>query len=145
MVNNINKTKMTTYGDSNTCLDLGQAHICGGVNWHCQIFSSHLCPLWLYTFIFHRIMHVYYLDNYVCKHFRNILFLLKIMILLIIEFIPSFQWCSCCWIFNFLCNVLYIIVYPSFLFVLAIVLSVLLRFTDSHYPFEIVKLFLGAR
>ena len=53
-------------------------------------------------------------------------------------------WDSCCSILNFLCSVLYIVVCPFVLFLLATVLSVLLRFTDSDYPFVIVifKLFL---
>jgi len=37
--------------------------------------------------------------------------------------------------------VLYIVVCPFVLFLLAIVLSVFLRFTDSDYPFGIFKLF----
>jgi hypothetical protein len=37
---------------------------------------------------------------------------------------------------------LYIVVCPFVLFLLATVLSVLLRFTDSDYPFVIFKLFL---
>jgi hypothetical protein len=36
----------------------------------------------------------------------------------------------------------FIVVCPSVLFLLAIVLSVLLRYTDSDYPFGIFKLFL---
>ena len=40
---------------------------------------------------------------------------------------------SCYTIFSFMCNVLFI------------VLSVLLRFTDSDYPFSIFKLFLRGR
>ena len=39
-------------------------------------------------------------------------------------------------------RVLYIVVCPFALFLLAIVLSVLLWFTDSDYPFSIFKLFL---
>ena len=38
--------------------------------------------------------------------------------------------------------VLYIVICPCVLFLLAIVLSVLLRYTDSDYPFDIFKLFL---
>jgi len=44
-------------------------------------------------------------------------------------------------IFNFLCNVLEIVVCPFVLFLLAIVLSVFLLFRDSYYPFGIFKLF----
>jgi hypothetical protein len=40
-----------------------------------------------------------------------------------------------------MCSVLYIVVCPFVLFLLAIVLSVL-RFTYSDYPFGILKLFL---
>jgi len=39
--------------------------------------------------------------------------------------------------------VLQIVVCPFVLFLLAIVLSVLLRYTDSDYPFGIFKLFLA--
>ena len=39
--------------------------------------------------------------------------------------------------------VLWIVVCPFILFLLAIVLSVLLRLTDSDYPFGIFKLFLS--
>jgi len=41
------------------------------------------------------------------------------------EFTLGFQWGSCCSIFSFLCSVLYIVVCPFVLFVLAIVLSVM--------------------
>ena len=44
--------------------------------------------------------------------------------------------------FNFLCNVLQIIVCPFIVFLLAIVLSVL-RYTESGYPFGISKFVLG--
>ena len=40
------------------------------------------------------------------------------------------------------CEVIVIVVCPFVLFLLAIVLSVLLRYTDSDYPFGIFKLFL---
>ena len=56
-----------------------------------------------------------------------------------IEFTPGFLWGSCYSIFCFMCMVcrsLFV------LFLLAVVLSVLLQFTDSDYPFGIVKLFL---
>ena len=43
---------------------------------------------------------------------------------------------------QFYVYVLQIVVCPFVLFLLAIVLSVLLRYTDSDYPFGIVKLFL---
>ena len=52
-------------------------------------------------------------------------------------FTPSFQWGSCCSIFSFMCmfcRSLFV------LFLLAIVLSVFLRFTDSDYPFGILDL-----
>ena len=55
------------------------------------------------------------------------------------DFTPGFQWGSCYSIFSFMCNVLQIVVCPFVLFLLAIVLSVLLRFTDSDYPFGIFK------
>ena len=41
-----------------------------------------------------------------------------------------------------LCMFLEIVVFPFVLFLLAIVLYVLLRYTDSDYPFAIFKLFL---
>ena len=43
---------------------------------------------------------------------------------------------------SFMINALYIAVYPVVLFMFAIVLSVILRFTDSAYPFGISKLYL---
>jgi hypothetical protein len=46
-----------------------------------------------------------------------------------------FQWATC-WYACF-----YILVCPFVLFLLAIMLSVLLRYTDSDYPFGIFKLF----
>ena len=46
-----------------------------------------------------------------------------------------------CSIFSFLRSVLQMVVCPFVLFLLAIVLSVLLRYTDSVYPFGIFKLF----
>ena len=52
------------------------------------------------------------------------------------EFTPGFQWSSCCSILSFLCSVLKIIVCPFALFLFTIVLSVLLRFTASDYPFR---------
>ena len=58
------------------------------------------------------------------------------------EFTPGFQWDSYCSIFSFLCSLLYFIVCPfGFCFVLPIVLSDLLRFTASDYPFVILKHF----
>ena len=47
---------------------------------------------------------------------------------------PRFQWDSCCSIFSFMC--IYFV-----LFLLTIVFSVLLRFTDSDYSFGIFRLF----
>jgi hypothetical protein len=49
---------------------------------------------------------------------------------------------SCYSIFSFLCSALYIFVCPFVFFLLAIVLSILLRFTYSDYPFDIFKLLL---
>ena len=43
-------------------------------------------------------------------------------------------------ILSFLCSVLYITACPIALFLLAIVLSLLLRYTDSDYPCVIFKL-----
>ena len=48
------------------------------------------------------------------------------------------QQCSCCSIFSFLCNVLFMIVSPC---LLAIVFYVPLRFMASDYPFGICKIF----
>ena len=45
-----------------------------------------------------------------------------------------------CSILNFLCGVLWVVVCPFVFISLAIVLSVLLHFTDSDYPFVIFKL-----
>ena len=53
----------------------------------------------------------------------------------------GFQWGSCYSIFSFMCNVLQIVVCPFVLFLLAIVLSVLLQFTDFDYPFGIFNIF----
>ena len=53
------------------------------------------------------------------------------------EFTPGFQWGSCYSIFSFMrmfCRSLFVL--------LTIVLSVLLRYTDSDFPFGIFKLFL---
>ena len=55
--------------------------------------------------------------------------------------ITVIQWDSCHSIFSFNCNVLQIVVCPFVHFLLVIVLSVILRFTDSDYPFGIFKLF----
>jgi hypothetical protein len=57
------------------------------------------------------------------------------------EFTPGFQWCSCYSIISFMymCCRSFCFVF----FLLAIVLSVLLRFTDSDYPFGIFKFFLS--
>ena len=51
------------------------------------------------------------------------------------DFTPGFQWGSCYSFCSFMC-MLFV------LFLLAIVLSVLLRYTDFHYPFGIFKLLL---
>ena len=53
---------------------------------------------------------------------------------------PRFQCVSCCSIFSFLCNGLWIVVSPFVLFILAIVLSVC-RFHSSVYRFDIFRLF----
>jgi hypothetical protein len=45
-------------------------------------------------------------------------------------------------IFSFMCMFCMLVVCPFVPFLLVIVLSVLLRFTDSDYPFGIFKLFL---
>jgi hypothetical protein len=54
-------------------------------------------------------------------------------------FISGFKWGS---VFSFLHSVLYIIVCPFVIFLLAIVLFVLLRFMAFDYPFGLFKLFL---
>ena len=56
------------------------------------------------------------------------------------EFTPGFQWGSC-YSIQFYLYVLFIVVCPFVLFLLAIVLSVLLQYTVSDYPFGIFKLF----
>jgi hypothetical protein len=53
------------------------------------------------------------------------------------EFTLGFYWGSCYSIFSFMCMFC-----PFVYFLLAIVLSVLLRYTDSDYPFVIFKLLL---
>ena len=53
----------------------------------------------------------------------------------------SFKWGSCYSIFSFMCSILQIFVCPFVLFCFAIVLSVLLRYTDSNYAFGIFNLF----
>ena len=58
------------------------------------------------------------------------------------EFTPGFQWGSCYSIFSFFMYVLLIVVCLFVLFHLVIVLSVLLRYTDSDCPFGNFKLFL---
>ena len=57
------------------------------------------------------------------------------------ESTPGFQ-CYSCYSILYM-YVLQIVVCPFVLFLLAIVLSVLLRYTDSDYPFGIFKLFLS--
>jgi hypothetical protein len=54
------------------------------------------------------------------------------------EFTPRFQWGSC-----FLLSVLQIFACPFFLFILAIVLSVFIRFTVSDYSFGILNHFIS--
>ena len=58
------------------------------------------------------------------------------------EFTPVFLWGLCYSIFSFLCSFLYITACSFVLFLLAIMLSILLQFTDSDYPFDIFNLFL---
>jgi hypothetical protein len=53
------------------------------------------------------------------------------------DFIPSFEWGLCYFVFSIMCMLC-----RSLFFLLVIVLSVLLRFMDSDYPFGIFKLFL---
>ena len=57
------------------------------------------------------------------------------------KFIPGFQCGSCCT--SVLCNVIQIIVCPFVRVLFAIVLSVLLRFTASDYPFGILAIVLS--
>jgi hypothetical protein len=59
-------------------------------------------------------------------------------------FHPRFLVCSCCSIFSFLCNVLYVIVCPFVLFLLANILYVLLGLTASDYNILYVLLGLTA-
>ena len=56
-------------------------------------------------------------------------------------FTHGFSLSSCCSIFSFLCNVLYIMFCSFVPFLLTIVLCVLLRYTASDYPFDITKPF----
>ena len=55
---------------------------------------------------------------------------------------PGFVWGPCCSIFSFLCSVFSFVVFACLLFLFVIVLSVLLWFTASDYPFGIFKIFL---
>ena len=54
----------------------------------------------------------------------------------------SFQWGSCYSIFSFICMFCKSLFVLLYFFLLFIVLSVLLQYTDSDYPFGICKLFL---
>ena len=56
------------------------------------------------------------------------------------EITHGFQWGSCCSILSFLCSIVQTAVCPVVLFLLAIVLSVRLRFTASDYLFGILDL-----
>jgi hypothetical protein len=55
---------------------------------------------------------------------------------------PVFLWGSCYLIFSFMCMFCRLLFVLLYIFFLGIVLSVLLRFTDSDCPFGIFKLFL---
>jgi hypothetical protein len=55
---------------------------------------------------------------------------------------PRFYWGSCYSIFSFMCMFSRSLFVLMYFFLLAIVLSVVLRYTDSDYPFGIFKLFL---
>ena len=57
------------------------------------------------------------------------------------EFTPGFKWGSCYSIFSFMCMFCRSLFFLLSFLLLAIVLSVLLRFTDYDYPFDIIKLF----
>ena len=71
-----------------------------------------------------------------CFYFRNFLYFISEAVFYFI----SEDYYS---IFSFMCNVLQIVVCNFVLFLFAIVVSVLLRFTDSAHPFGIFKLFLS--
>jgi hypothetical protein len=58
------------------------------------------------------------------------------------EFTPGFKWDSCYSIFSFLCMFCRSLFVLLIFFPFAILLSVLVRLTDSDSPFGIVKLFL---
>ena len=55
---------------------------------------------------------------------------------------PPFQWGWCSSIFSFMCKFCKSLFVLLYFFLLAIMLSVLLQYTDSAYPFGIFKLFL---
>ena len=59
------------------------------------------------------------------------------------ECTTGFQWGSCYSIFSFICMFYRSLFVLLYFFRLAIVLPVLLRYTDSDYPFGIFKLFLS--
>ena len=88
----------------------------------CTIILSNSINSWSHNFYFYRIL----------IPFSNLQSIL----------IPGFQWGSCDLISSFMCNVLQNLLCPFVFFLLAIVLSVLLRFTDSDFTFGIFQLFL---
>jgi hypothetical protein len=56
------------------------------------------------------------------------------------EITPGFWWLSCYYIFSFMCMFCRSLFVFLYFILLALVLSVFLQFTDSHYPFGIFKL-----
>ena len=77
------------------------------------------------------------------QHFRQNFFYFRNFLYFISEAVFYFISEDYYSIFSFMCNVLQIVVRPFVLFLFAIVLSDLLRFTDSAHPFGIFKLFLS--
>ena len=69
-------------------------------------------------------------DSILCQHVEQKMFTLSEHL----SSPPGLQWSSCSSIFNFLGNVLQVIVFPSVVFLVVVVLSVL-RFTAFDYPF----------
>ena len=83
--------------------------------------------------------------NYVHKQAHSKYYLNLNVALILLTFrgtrvYPRFLVGSCYPIFSYMCYVLQIVDCPFVLFLLAIGLSVLLRFTDSDYPFDMFKL-----
>ena len=87
-------------------------------------------------FLFYHMMHfnpnylICILCRHVCYHLKNVWWVH-----------PGSYWGSCYLIFSFICMFCKSLFFLLYFFLLAIVLSVLLRFTDSDYSCGVFKLF----